>query len=435
MLRTPLASRLARAVSALSLLLLCCHAPAAAQPSGEPALSLLTFGQGGQVHQYFGHNALLVEYPGRRRARIYNYGMFSFGPDMIPRFLKGRLMFWVGITDLGPTLRRYAAQGRSVSRVELNLDAVQKRSILSQLEHDVLPAHRDYLYDHYYDNCSTRLRDLLDRAVGGQLRRAWAEPSEFNLRQHTRRYTRQDVLIEWLMTFGLNDQVDQPMPVWDEMFLPLELEKRVLAAQVVDGSGQRVPLALGKQLLHQPSRPRPPAALERRWPQTLGAGLLLGGLALALSRRSRRGFGIVATLAGLGFGSLGTLLASMWAFSDHTVTYGNENLLLANPLSLGAGFLGLLCLRQRRASSRPLAWTWSSVAGAGLLWLLLRAVVPSLDQDVSLTATLLLPLNLGIALGAWRALGLRDGAHASTPAARARPGPARRPGVEHRAGA
>src|SRR4051794_32201511 len=68
------------------------------EPEPDPIrVSVITFGRGGAVHQYFGHNAIVVEGPGVPESSVFNYGMFSFGPDMLPQFLRGRLKFWLGV--------------------------------------------------------------------------------------------------------------------------------------------------------------------------------------------------------------------------------------------------------------------------------------------------------------------------------------------------
>lgn len=106
---TPL--RVARRLLAAACAAWCCGGTvtAAAQqslPSGEQlTIGVVTFGRGDEVHQYFGHNAFVVHVAGLPDAAVFNYGMFKFGPDMIPNFLHGRLEFWVGTTALEPTAR------------------------------------------------------------------------------------------------------------------------------------------------------------------------------------------------------------------------------------------------------------------------------------------------------------------------------------------
>jgi hypothetical protein len=387
----------------------CAAAPARAQDalSGDTlTIEVVTFGRGDQVNSYFGHNAFVVRGPQLTAPLVFNYGMFTFDPDMIPRFLRGRLTFWVGVGDFERAAASYVAENRDVRLRTLNLEPEQRVAIARQLSHDVQPEHSHYLYDHYFDNCSTRVRDVLDRALHGQLRRAWSAPGKFTLRQETQRYTEHDLVTEWLMMFGLNDQVDRPLRQWDEAFLPDELERMLDGASYLSAQGERVSLVASRRDYFLARRPPPPAAASVRWPHALGLGVLLGLGALALAWRARRAFLVAAASFGLCAGALGALSTSLWAFSDHLVAHHNENLFLANPVTLLGGLAGVIAWLGSARAERAMAFIYAALGASTLLLLALHAIVPGFDQDISLTATLLAPINLGLALGSLK-LGLR----------------------------
>jgi hypothetical protein len=374
-------------------------------PPERARLSVITFGRGDQVHQYFGHNALLVESPDLPEPSVINYGMFSFGPGMIPKFLKGRLEFWVGRTEYAQTVALYARSNRDVRVSELELSEAQRRVILQQVAHDLLPEHRVYLYDHYFDNCSTRLRDLLDRALDGTLKRSWAKRARWNLREQTQRYTRHDPWVEWLMMFGLNDRVDRPLTVWGQAFLPEEFEQLLDGVVYPDSQGVRTPLVRRKRVLFQAVRAALAAEPAQRWPFSLALGGLLAGCVVLLAERvrvSERGVyraafaGLIGCI-GSAIGLLGTLLGCLWAFSDHVVAYHNENLWLANPLSLLAGVAGFLSFGGSRWAERWVYRLWCALAASSGVLLLLKLSCAAFDQTVTLSAAVLIPLNVGIA--------------------------------------
>src|SRR4051812_41583072 len=77
-------------------------------------IKLVTFGPGDDVFNYFGHNAMIVEDTSQHLARLYNFGMFHFGVDMLPNYLKGKLTFWVGEASVRATYAHYRAANRSV---------------------------------------------------------------------------------------------------------------------------------------------------------------------------------------------------------------------------------------------------------------------------------------------------------------------------------
>lgn len=385
---------------------------ALAQTTPDPSrvqIGVITFGRGDAVHQYFGHNAFLVRSSELPDTVVFNYGMFTFGPDMIPNFLKGRLRFWMGTTELRQTAAAYASHDRDVRVRALNLEPPARAAILSRLQHDARPENREYLYDHYFDNCSTRLRDVLDQALGGQLRRAWSAPARFTLREQTRIYTQHDPSTEWLMMFGLNGSVDRPQAQWDAAFLPDYFEHLLDTTSYRNAQGATVPLVASREDLYLARRPAVLPAPLVRWPFTLAIGLALGAVAWGLGLLAsgtlrtgwRLGFAALALSYGVVAGTLGTLLTSLWLFSDHLVSHRNLNLLLANPLSLLAGLCALGLLRRGETAARWLAWSWGALGASTLLSLALKAL-SLVSQDVSLTVTLLGPINLGMSLATRR---------------------------------
>jgi len=52
---------------------------------------VLYFEPGDPIPQWFGHASFAVIDHRLKKARVYNYGMFSFGPDMLPKLLFHRL--------------------------------------------------------------------------------------------------------------------------------------------------------------------------------------------------------------------------------------------------------------------------------------------------------------------------------------------------------
>lgn len=384
----------------------------------EPALrvSVVTFGVGDAVHQYFGHNALVVEGATLPEPTVFNYGMFTFGPDMLSQFLKGRLTFWLGLTELRRTVSQYAAANRDVRLLELNLTPAQRRAVLGRLRRDARPENRSYLYDHYFDNCSTRVRDVLDEALRGQLRRAWSGPARFTLRQDTMRHTQHDLLTEWAMMLGLNASVDRPQSRWSQAFLPFELESLLEYTTYMDENAARVPLVSKVDVLFRADRPPAPSEIEERWPFLLGCGTLCGLLLWLLGERARRQAKpwravllVLLTLYGLIGGLLGSLLVYLSLWSDHSVAHGNINVLLLNPLTLLAGLLSAAELASDTHSGlghffhRAADALWFVSCASSLTLLALKLPPIRSEQDISMTASLLVPISLGIALARSRA--------------------------------
>jgi hypothetical protein len=396
-------------------------------PVEQIRVSVVTFGPGDAVHQYFGHNALVIQgaddIPG---PTVFNYGMFTFGPDMLPQFLRGRLKFWLGQGDLERTVAQYAAANRDVRQLELNLSPAQARAVVGRLRRDALPENRVYLYDHYFDNCSTRVRDVLDGALNGQLRRAWAGRARFSVRQDTLRHTQHDPLTAWAMMLGLNGSVDRPQTPWGQAFLPLELETLLQYTTYIDDNAARVPLVSQEKTLFRAERAALPSAPDQGWLHLLGCGALVGLTLIFVGERARqrgrawRGL-LVSSMAlyGLVSGLVGTLLVYLSLWSDHTVTHGNVNVLLWNPFNLLAGLLSAAELVAGSASGlghfvqRAADAIWFVTCASSLTLLIVVLSPLELEQDVSFTASLLIPISVGIAFARIRQPDTQHSAHAA----------------------
>src|SRR5687768_5124125 len=166
-----------------------------AAPAGEPGseltVYLLTIGQGDEVWELFGHNAIWIKDRSDGSDITYNWGMFDFAqPNFLGRFLTGNTQYWMEGIPLESMLQAYTQRNRSLLAQELNLTPAQRLSLKESLEENARPENKFYRYDYYRDNCSTRLRDMLDRALGGQLQTATTTRiTTETFRSHTQRLT------------------------------------------------------------------------------------------------------------------------------------------------------------------------------------------------------------------------------------------------------
>ncbi|HEX8824278.1 MAG TPA: DUF4105 domain-containing protein [Archangium sp.] len=369
------------------------------------SIYLVTFGPGDDVASWWGHGSLVVEDRRLQRSRLYNYGMFSFDERMLARYAMGRLEFWVDDASPSGTFRFYRSLNRDVRLQELNLSPAQRLEMGRLLAVNVLPENREYLYQHYDDNCVTRLRDGIDKVLGGHFQQAMSGPGRMTLRDHTRRYTDVGPAMSLLLDFLMNDEIDRPITRWQEAFLPDELERQVAEFQVVGEDGQKRPLVAKTIPVYEAQgRPKTPAEPPRYGPVLLLLGLALGGGAMGLALWNRRTgaraprilLGLQNVLVGLVFGVPGLALLVMWLGTEHTVTWRNENLFLANPLTLLAVPLGFQLMRGSMKARERLGHLWLVLAGLGVLGLALK-VLPMFDQDNWRLIALLLPLSLGLA--------------------------------------
>jgi hypothetical protein len=370
---------------------------------------LVTIAPSDPIYTWWGHSALIVEDGRLGVSRFYNYGLFSFQQErFVLNFVMGRLWFQVGASDAERELAYYRYLGRKIRIQTLDLLPGKRLEMARFLENNILPQNRTYLYDHYYDNCATRVRDLIDATVDGQLAEATAVPGRMTLREHTRRYTEGKFFMDWLLMFLMSDVIDHPITRWEEMFLPDEVERNVAALRYIDETGKERPLVSESVLFFDAPGQRPvPQRASPLWPRALIPGLILGlpaGLLGILIRRGGKSgwtsFGIYSALVGLFIGLLGSALFFMSTFTDHTVTYGNENLFLANPLTLAAVPIGLVAAFGRGKSGRRLLQLfWFFLAALACVYLLLK-IFPFFDQQNGPAMATILPVLFAFAAAA-----------------------------------
>ena len=407
--------------------------PARADPRRGATLRvyLMTFGQGDAVWERFGHNALRIEDTVTGEDVAWNWGMFDFAqPNFVTRFLTGDTKYWVEGFDANALAAHYARQeNRSVWIQELALTDAQKAALQDYVRWNASESHRFYRYDYYRDNCSTRVRDAIDRVTGGALRRALSlRPTTGTWRSHTRRLVAGDAPTYTGIQLALGRGADERLTAWEAGFLPVQLMEAVRTVRVARPSGGVAPLVLNERKVFTATRPAERTEPPTAWWAFLAAGLLLGAVLAALGRAAARGgAGARAAFAGVAgtwtlvTGLAGTALLLAGTVTKHAPYMGrNLNLLGVSPLALLLGVLVVVAMAARGGSSRA---RWSARA-ARLAWLVaaltvLGAVVvsiPGIGQRSLELFLLLVPVHVALAWGLSRAavpaalgaLGARD---------------------------
>ena len=230
--------------------------PANADEGADLTVYALTFGPGEHPFLKFGHNAILVQ-PKEGTGWVFNFGTFDFAdPELLPKFLRGRFSYWLSVGGAEATLDAYRAEDRTVLSQELDLTPAQKSALWNALRENARPENRAYLYDYFFDNCSTRVRDAIDRVVGGRIREAGRAPAALTLRAHALRSVA-DYLPEYLgLYLGLARATDAPIDRWTETFLPDRLADLLRTVRLPDDAR---PLVRSEQVIYQSTRPPKPA--------------------------------------------------------------------------------------------------------------------------------------------------------------------------------
>lgn len=395
----------------LGCVLLLWGSTARAEPAA-PRVELLTMAPGGTLFDGFGHAALRVVDPSAGTEAVYTFGALSWtGPLLGWRFLRGEVLFEVRVRPYRAVLRSYRRQDRTLYRQVLRLHPAEARKLAARLKDAARPENSRYAYHHFKDNCSTRLRDLIDEATGGALRRALDRPGDGTTARH--QVLRGLSLSPWLllvMNVVLGRPTDVPLDAWALTFVPGELRLALVGARRTSPGGVPEPLAEPVEIVYERR------AQLQRWPIEWGGRLAwllaLPFLCLGVWGRwslRRAGPALRDRLAAAGLaawallgGTLGLVLDTV-AMSEFVPEFRqNENLALYLALDLLLLVpAGLLALRRLKGRWRRGLTTYLGARAAVAGVVMLGQTVGILRQEPIAMAGLVIVGLGGLCAACW----------------------------------
>ncbi len=298
----------------------------------ELRAELLTIGPGPAYFERFGHNAIVIRNTDTGQAFSYNFGIFDFEQEnFFVNFLRGHMLYKLAVFDADRELAFYRSQGRDITRQKLNLTNDQVRALFNDLANRAKPENAEYRYDYFLSNCSTQVRDALDRATGGQIAQQSELPARLSLRDHTRRLTAPVPWMHYGIQFGLGPKVDQPTSRWDDFFVPMELQRAAETMILRRETGETVPFVAAQEQLFTGSKYQEQMLPEPNYWLGWLIGLLVFGALWLLPPRPANWLanGILVVWA-----VAGTFMLGLWLFTEHWPAARNAHLLLASPLLL-----------------------------------------------------------------------------------------------------
>lgn len=329
---------------------------------------LITVDVGDKVWDNFGHTALRMYDENSATDLIFNWGVFDVSGGVVPfawNFFKGIMNYRLQAS--APTLEfdMYRAQQRTVWQERINLTNPQKEMLYRRLMWNMEPANREYAYQYFDDNCTTRVRDYLDEALGGKLSAKFQAETEETYRDQVQSHYASTAIIAFSLDILMNGNIDRPVTEWEEMYLPLRLRENLsgIMSDVAE-DGRQLPLLSDYQVIMA----FPPPTIEADAFQIASVGLIAPVLFLLLmlkripmsyfATHSRIGFkleglnfrilGVLGLVTAIFSGVYGALMLGSWFVSDHLDTHHNINLLLFWPTDILGVFVALCWLLFRK---------------------------------------------------------------------------------------
>lgn len=310
---------------------------AISQLSEAAEITVLTCSPGDELYAAFGHSAIRVYDPGAIDY-VYNYGTFTFSDDFYLKFAQGKLNYKLSRSDFASFNYEYQMTGRGVMEQVLDLDAEQKQAIFVRLEKNFLPENRYYLYHFFFDNCATRIRDVLEESLGDALvYHSNFAPDSASFRDMIDQYLIGLPWADFGIDMALGAPCDELLIDQENMFLPdyvfSELARATLEGKPLVGETREIVT----QVFHVEKA-------EYDLPVLLAAGLAVLAMFFLFRSSIRRRHAIAwERLLLILFGVLGVAIALLWFATDHTTTKANYNLAWAFPFHL----IAALYIRRR----------------------------------------------------------------------------------------
>ncbi|MCF0198259.1 MAG: DUF4105 domain-containing protein [Bacteroidaceae bacterium] len=352
-----------------------------AQEENDIEISVVTCSPGTEVYQLYGHTALRVQQRSHGLDVVYNYGVFDFrAPHFLWRFVLGQCDYELAAYPYPFFLQDYLLRGSRVEEQVLNLTPAEAQRLLVMLMDNARSENKTYRYNFLTNNCTTKVRDMVERAVEGEVVYSRSLPPA----------TYRDILHQFTDGYPwsqegndllLGAQCDTVLTDRSSLFIPSRLQTFLRDAQVFDGMGNRRPLLRGENEL---LALRPRVAESSSWPAPVWVGVLfvaLCTLLFAIERKWKRQWWLFDVLFLLAQGLVGVLLCFMFFFSAHPTVGSNWLVWPFNPLPL-------LCLPWvvRCAATRRFCLYHYVAAAVLALFAVFAEWIP---QDISLMVILI----------------------------------------------
>lgn len=302
--------------------------------SPKAEIYLLTISPGEELYSSFGHSTLLIEDYQNNISEMYNYGSFDFNTDnFYIKFLRGTLPYQLTKNDMNLALSYWTSENRLVTKQRLRMSLEHKQKIYELIEENYRPENRTYQYKFFYDNCSTRIRDLIVNVMGDSIKLSKTFNGDQSYRDWIETYAGHKAVADFGMDIAIGIPADEITGSNGAMYIPDNLMAAFDSA-AVQADGRLKSFVAEKQIINSLYVKRLSPKKELNIPLILSIILFLGSIYYVVNQRSKTTLKIGLGSKSLFFiaGVAGIILTLLWLFTDHGVTAYNLNVLWANPL-------------------------------------------------------------------------------------------------------
>ena len=298
-------------------------------------LSILTMGPGDDLNDSFGHSAFRVKDTIQNIDVVYNYGVYDFNtPNFYLKFAQGKLLYTLDRNNFTPFYNYYSKQNRWIKEQVLNLNPSEKKDLFNFLQNNFKPENRTYKYDFFFDNCATKIRDVMTTVLKDKISyQDGLENNSYTFRELIQKNVDWNTWGSFGMDIAIGAVVDQKATLWEYQFLPEYVFKQADKATLNRGQ-QKISLVKTtiNLFINTPKENKSNFFTSPLFIMGLLALIILGITYKDFKNKTRSRWLDVSIYSITGI--IGVLLLLLWFATDHSTTHNNYNLLWAVPLSL-----------------------------------------------------------------------------------------------------
>ena len=360
-------------------------------------VSVLTCSPGQEVYSLYGHTAIRVQAPKDSLDEVFNYGVFDFRkPHFTWHFVLGQTDYMVEPLPWRYFIVEYERRGSSITEQELNLTPSEASCLLSALAENCRPENREYRYSFLSNNCTTKVRDMVEGVIMGSIQYPDSLPHQ-TARQILHKYTAQHPWAQEGNDLLLGAEMDTIMSERAAMFIPENMMQAFDGAYILSRNGDMRPLVRNKKVILEAK----PQAVEPEFPLSpMQATLVFAAiclLILMLEIWTKHLFWLWDALILLLQGLAGTLLTFMFLFSEHPGVGSNWQVWLFNPIYL----IGIPLVIKAATGHKQTLW-YAFYFAVLALFLLFSPWIPQVFAKITVPLALCLltrPLSYYLAKG------------------------------------
>ena len=363
-------------------------------------VSLLTCTPGPVAYSMYGHSALRVHNYTTDLDLVFNYGVFDYNEsNFVYKFVKGETDYILGAEYAQGFFERYSEEKAGIEEQVLNLTSEECNTLNTLLMENLQPANCTYRYNWLYDNCTTRARDMIEKAVQGEVRYLAAD-RQLTARSILHQFNKVDCWMEFGENFILGYELDRQLTKRQQMFIPSYFAADVDSATIVRNDGRVVPLVRETRHPLQQTLVVNPSKVD--WPlMTFLCLFVIMAIVGFFEIRRIKTFKWLDVILSVMVGLSGLLVSFLYFFSEHAGVNTNILVFLFNPLPFA--FIPFLIRRQTQILS------YAILAVFVVFIIALIAVRQYLDPAILLLAlTLLLRVVVNISVNHKKSLSLQS---------------------------